>query len=125
MTENRTENADVVATTITHAKNCLLRHLVSDTQARSKIVEVIFYIEIGANSAHPCNPYIAGVQIKQSAITCAVDILRINYVPSQSIVNCKFRGDAPSVLAIEKPALLAFCRIGYGAGISLERCYIT
>src|SRR4029077_21208370 len=51
-----------------------------------------------------------------------IDALREIYFPAQPIGQSEFGADPPRVLAIEKPALLAFRRIQTGADEPLERC---
>ncbi len=82
-------------------------------------------IQIQADTRSAGRQDFARAEIDIAAVSRAIYGLRPIQLPTQTVIDRKFLGDAPSVLAIKEPAILLFTRIGFRTDVALEQLHIT
>ena len=122
--EQRTENADVIAATVAHTKDCLIVELIGRSQPRSKVVAVLD-AAVERNVAHAGDENFTCVQVEETAVAGLVDGLRVDHVHPQSVVDRQLRGDAPCVLAVVEVTPLPLCGIYFRADVAAELGHVA
>src|ERR1051326_2141961 len=121
MSEDRPENAQIVAASIAGSDHGLVVQLIGDPDPRGEGRERAFHVQVQSNSLRSRHQHFAGSEIDEAAFSGSVDSLRTVNLPAKTIVEREFLGHAPRILAVEKPAILCFTRIGNRAYVALEQ----
>ena len=78
------------------------------------------YVAIQSNSVLAGNQHFPGAGVHKAAIAGCIHILREVNVPTQTVIHCEFRGEAPGILNVgEQPVLPLGCSGGV-ADVTLE-----
>src|SRR5438105_4251004 len=123
--KNRTEHADVIAATIAHANHGLGIYLISDAKTGSEIGPGILHVEVVVNTAFAGNADGGGAQVEQATVILAVDRFWEINIPTQTIADAQLGSSAPSILAVEEPALLPLRRRGVAADVAGEMGHVA
>ena len=65
MAEDRSEDSDVVASSITYANNCPFGQLVGQPEPRSEVMVVVLDVEIPADISHPTHSQVTGIEVEE------------------------------------------------------------
>ena len=125
MTEVGAEDADVEAAAIAEANDGLGIELVSDTDARRERLVGIVDIAVESDVAVAGDADDALVEVGETALALTVDVFGIVDFPAQAVVKGQLGADAPGVLTVEEPALLALSCVQAGADETLEFVYVA
>ena len=106
--------------TVTHAHNGLRIELISDAHARRQRLISICHIAVRADATVAGDSDQAIIQISKSTVALGVDSFREVDFPPQTVGKGKFGADAPGILTVEEPPLLAFCSAYAGAHVPLK-----
>ncbi len=71
MAEDGSEDADVIASSVTHPNHGRWSQLVGDTKTRAKILPVLLDVEIAADTSHAADADQPGIQVEQPPLPSA------------------------------------------------------
>ena len=112
MAKIRAKYANIKAAAVACANNSLRGQLIGDSQPRSKGIEFVVDVSIQTDITKAC--YADGAHsiqidnVGEATITLRIDSFGEVDLPAQAVVERELRRNAPSILPIEEPALLAF-----------------
>src|SRR4030095_9722201 len=120
MAKIRAEHADIETAAVTHANDSLWIDLVGNANARSECLQSVVRVAVAAGVANHSHADDVFLNSHESAFLITVYSLGEIDLPAQPVIESEFGSNAPSVLAIEEPALLTFGRVETGADEAVE-----
>ena len=115
MAEQRSEDADVEAASVTHADHGLGVDLVGDSDAGSEELPVGGGATVVTDAAVARDANHAFRQDRETAVAFAVHKFRSVVLPAQAIVDGQFVSRAPGILAVEEVSILSFYCLRLGS----------
>ena len=89
------EDTHRIGPSVTDTHYRLVVDLIGDAQARREIPPVAGHRPMNGNFAHAEDFHHARVEVRKSAVSGFIDILRENHFPAQAVVDLQLAGDAP------------------------------
>src|SRR5712692_3901688 len=120
MAEVGAEYADIEATAVPKANHRLGIELIGKAEARRKCFISILDVSIRAHTTEAGDSDHALLQVSETTVALGVDSFGEVDFPPEAVGHREFGADAPGVLTVEEPALLAFRCTSARADVALE-----